>query len=278
MLFLYKITKVFLYGKKNNTSNHVFSMYINENVNSAVEYIRNRRTQDSNLRDIVIGLLQCQDSPYLFDSFRRSLKNIGFENMEDEIVTVFSCFKIAQIFSNGRWLWKRTRKQELKSKNTGLVQFSRGPLEEIPFIIVFAIKWLKSAAIDPVIYVNRINEFVIDADSVFIKLMNRLQEGKVNLLCDDIYTGLIRNSADYISDLEKIISVQGKEIAARQDQSFQLRQLLELPGNLKEISVYCDDLKEDTVNQVREIILDFYHRNWKLIKPQVDPGVLASVL
>ena len=217
------------YGNNNAPHSDELMRYVNENVNSAVEYIRHRRPANADLRDMVVGLIQRQGSPYLFSSFHSNLENMGFGDMEEEVVTIYGCFKIAQIFSNARWLWKKSRRQDASSNIRQGVETARGPIEEYPFVIAFIARWLESSGIEAAPYVNRINQMLMAQDSVFANLMTDLQEGDKDLLSDEIYLGLITRGSDYLAQIGELLASRGAEIASSPGQAYQLRQLLELP-------------------------------------------------
>ena len=251
---------------------------INENVNSAVAYIRQRKVRNRDLRDIVIALIQSQDNAYLYNSFRSSLANHGMDLPADEIDMIYACFKSAQIFSNGRWAWKKARIAGAASKVRQGMETARGPLEELPFVIAFIARWLRHSGINPAAYVERVNQMLLQDDSVFAQLAATLRGDVGDLICDEIYLGLINNGQGYVESIERLLAARGVALAEDAAQVFQLRQLLELGDSLGELAPYCETLSEDTVVRIREILQDFYHGNWKAIKPHVDPAILSSFL
>lgn len=254
---------------------------INDNVNSAVEFLKKRKVQNADLRDLVITLLQIQDSPHLYSAYKKGYNKIGLCYSASETDTIFTCFKIAENISNGRWLWKRRKYHSGDNERAGLLLHKKGCLEDFPFILSFTVKWLTDANICPARYINRLNDALVEKNSRLLSIVNRLQENRPLLLCDKIYIALI--STDESSETEhqqlyKLLENGLKEITSMEDQTFQLAQLLELPFKLKDIEPHCIALKQESVVLIQEIVTDLYHDYWKSIKPHVTPEVITRLL
>ena len=143
---------------------------------------------------------------------------------------------------------------------------------------VFVARWLRHSGIDPAAYVERLNQLLLQNDSIFAQLIASLQGDVGELVCDEIYLGLINNGPGYVEGIERMLATRGVALTEQPDQVFQLRQLLELCDSLDELASCIDMLTDDTVARIREILQDFYHGNWKAIKPHVDPALLSTFL
>jgi len=254
---------------------------LNDNVNSAVEFLRKRKVGDNDLRDLVITMLQIQDSPHMYAAYRRRFPDIGLPYTEAEVDDVFACFKIAENISNGRWLWKRRKYYTGREKRHGFLLHEKGWIEDFPFILSFTARWLQEAGIAPLRYIVRLNEVLADGESAFHAIVSRLQGREPLLLCDRIYIHILQNpeAPESLRESLRGLSASGVgEAAATDSQRFQLGQFLELPQNLESIEAACGVFSPGVVDMVREVVTDIYHENWKLIKSHVDPGVITRLL
>ena len=268
------------YGDGSSLSEEDIVGLLNDNVNSAVEFLRKRRIQDGDLRDLIITLLQIQDSPHLFSAYMSDYQETGLPYSATEVETIFSCFKIAENISNGRWLWKRRKLCSGKTRCHGFLVHNEGSLEDFPFILSFTVKWLRDAHIDPEKYLLRLNDLLVDPDSSLNRAILRIQEGTPLLLCDRIYIELIGNlksSGNEPRQLPELAGEMFERVAAEEEQSFQYTQLLELPHKLRQLEPYCSYLTGDSIAFIHEMVADIYHKNWKSINPHVDPAVIARL-
>lgn len=270
-----------LYREQAGPSDDALIRLMNASVNSAVEFVRRRVVENQGLRDIVVALIQAQTSPHLYSAFRKDLAAVGLGEVEAEVDRIFACFKLAQNFSNGRWLWKR--KKRLASAGgaggRGFLQYDKGMLEDFPFIIAYSARWLKSSEIDPAPYINRINGLVADNRSSFMSMINHLQEGLALLECDNVYISLLsagsKNAPDNIRDA---VETGIKRLSSQKEERYQLTQLLELPESLDEISAVAGALPPGSAEMTRDVIAELYHKHWRLIKPHVSADTISGLL
>ena len=253
---------------------HTMSGLLNENVSSALGFISKRKIDDRDIRDIVIALIQVQDNPQLFSAIKQDLEYIN----AGEIDRIFTCFKIAQHFTNGRWLWKRLKHQSSNSDGTRLLKYNCGRLEDIPFILAFTIEWLKIADIEPTIYINHINNILVKRNNRFFNILIKLQEQESLLLCDEIYINLISEGENSIEELRDHIENGFLNLMNADDEKYQLTQLIKLPNILKNIKPYADNLTFRNIDDVNEIVIDIYHKNWKQLEPIVSKELLTSLV
>lgn len=254
---------------------------LNDNVNSAVEFLRKRKVQDSDLRDLVVTLLQIQDSPSMYAAYRQGYENSGLPYSGDEVDIIFSCFKVAENISNGRWLWKRRKYYTGDKKRHGFLLHDKGWIEDFPFILTFTAEWLRNANINPKRFINRLNEVLLDRTSPFHAVIGRLQEGEALLLNDRIYRYLLEHTHQLDNagqDLSELVEKGLGEIMETEGQRFQLEQLLGLPWTLKAIETVCDALSPVSVTLVNDIVTEIYHKHWKAIKPHVNPEAITRLL
>ncbi len=251
---------------------------LNDNVNSAVEFLRLRKVSDPDLRDLVITLLQIQDSPHLYAAYMQGYEKIGLPFALKEVDMIFSCLKMAENISNGRWLWKRRKYLSSESHGqSGFLLHKKEGIEDLPFIIAFTAKWLSKANIDPAPVIRRFNEAMAEDDEL-AKIIIDLQDGLPLLLCDQIYLALNRElplSKEYIYQIanEGISHILGSD-----EYLFQIPQFIELPMKLSEIEYYCQHLDANHVNLVREVVSEIYHQNWKSFRAYVEPESVARLL
>ena len=267
------------YDRDANHSGESIVSLLNDNVNSAVEFLRKRRIADGDLRDLVVTLLQIQDSPHLYAAYRRGYEGIGLPYSGDEVEIVFSCFKIAENISNGRWLWKRRKFDSLGVSHQGLLANTNGWLEDFPFIVCFSIEWFREANIEPRRFIERLNALLADDESSLRAIIDKIQEGVPLLLCDEIYLELIRKGEGLSAErLQEMSESMIGGILGERGQEFQLTQFLELPARLAMIESCCNGLSADAVETVKEVVAEVYHRNWKAIKPHVSPRAISRLL
>ncbi len=268
-----------LHGHMRPQSDDYLVDLLSDNVNSAVEFLRAEAIDNPDLRDTLVALMQIQDNPHSFSALRKNLEKSGLGSLEGEVTRVFACFKLAKNFAVGRWLWKRRKQKENNNSRGVFLQFDRGDLEEFPFILSFSLKWLKSSGIEPRIYVDRINQILTDEDNSFMDILGRLQGGASNLISDKLYLELIKASPRVDSGRLAGVLTEGADfLETRPDQSYQYPQLLELPFLLEEIAGNCSTVSAESVNSVRELIVDFYHKHWKKIRPHISPELIARLL
>jgi hypothetical protein len=179
----------------------------NDDINSAVEFLRHGKIGDAAARDIIVVMLQTQDSLDLFARFKNNVeKRLNFD--KEEVERIFACHKIAEIFANGRWVWKRERYRSSTNPNyQGFLQFDRvkGLLEDFPFIISLIVGGLKKADIKPDLYINRLNEIFKEDSSQFMELIKKLQNGTPTAVCDEIYLYLLRAKTVSRVELESLL-------------------------------------------------------------------------
>ncbi|MGE0372701.1 MAG: sugar phosphate nucleotidyltransferase [Gammaproteobacteria bacterium] len=252
---------------------------LSDNVNSAVEFLRSGSMDNADLRDILVALMQIQDNPHSFAALKKNLERSGLGALEDEIAEVFACFKMAKNIAVGRWLWKRRRQRVNSGARNVFLQFDRGDLEEFPFILSFTINWLKSAGIEPGIYVDRINQLLIEEDSAFMSMLERLEGGASRPASDRLYLELLRSHPRIgTADLSGMLDEAADYLEANPDQAYQYTQLLELPMLLEGVAANCSTLSADGARHARELVVDFYHKHWKRIRPHISPELIARLL
>ena len=267
-----------LYGKGYAETTESSVELLSDNVNSAVEFLKAGVVQNSDLRDIVVALIQVQDNPHLFAAFKKNLKRLGLGALEDEIIKVFACFKIAKNMAIGRWLWRRKKLQSVSSAGVFL-QYNRGDLEELAFIISFSSRWLRSSEIDPITFVDRVNDLLAGNDKVFMGVLNRIEVGSQPLFSDRIYSQLLSNDDSRVIDnISLILEEAADHLNRRHDQVFQYAQLLELPFILNEIANNCSAITQESAGMVKDLVVDFYHKYWRTIKPHVSSQLLARLI
>ncbi len=128
----------------------------NDHVNSAVELLQlNYEYPSSDLRDILIFLLQGQEPPEQYALFRTGYGDQDLALALSEVDSVFAVFKLAEIIVNGKWAWKRKATGLLEGTLQGtLVRRNGREVEDFLEVIDYAINWLKRANIDPGRYVE----------------------------------------------------------------------------------------------------------------------------
>lgn len=253
------------------------SRLLAKNVNSAVEFLAKRQPEDRRLRDLTVGLLQVQNSPSAFQAFRRNLDAMGYGELAEEVERVFACFKLAQHVCNGRWLWKRTQKESDVTGRPWFLEHQRGPLEEMPFIAAFTQRWLQDAGIDVKPYLDRLHQLLADPSSTFRRILAAMQGGENDPLADGLYLELVTcNSSDLASISTKVRTVAQQLLMGGSD-SYQWRQLMELPIHLKALSSSSPLITADKVEVVQETLLDFYHANWRQLKGLVTPELVGAM-
>lgn len=268
-----------LYGRSNADSNAASAQLLSDNVNSAVAFLRAGVVENPDFRDILVALIQVQDNPHAFAAFRKDVLQPVFAELEDEIVRVFACFKVAKNIVMGRWLWRRRNLKETGAAQGVFLQHDRGDLEDLPFILSFTVKWLVSAGIDPQIYVDRVNEILARNDQVFIGLIHRLQGGTRMLWSGVVYLAMVTEGPG--SDRESIartLEEAVEDIEKNPDQYFQYSQILELPFLLEDVAPVCSSITQGSIAMVRELIVDWYHKNWRKIKPHVHSGLVSRLV
>jgi len=252
---------------------------LSDNVNSAVEFLRAGTIENADLRDILVALMQIQDNPHSFTALKKNLERSGLGSLEDEITRVFACFKMAKNIAVGRWLWKRRRQKDNSAARGIFLQYDRGDLEEFPFILSFSLKWLKSAGIEPNIYIDRINQILAGQDGAFFAILQRLQGGAAPLMSDRLYLEMIKAGPRAVTaPLAALLDEAAGFLEANPAQAFQYTQLLELPFLVEDVAAHCSGLSMEGVRNIREQIVDFYHRHWKKIRPHISPELIARLL
>jgi hypothetical protein len=268
-----------LHGQLRPHSDDTLVDLLSDNVNSAVEFLRAGTIENSDLRDILVALMQIQDNPHSFTALKKNLERSGLGSLEAEITKVFACFKMAKNIAIGRWLWKRRKQKENNNARGVFLQYDRGDLEEFPFILSFSLKWLKSAGIDPAVYIERINQVLIEEDGAFLAILERLQGGAPHLMSDRLYFELIKaKSRINTAHLADVLDEAADFLEANPGQSYQYTQLLELPFLLEDIVATGSMLSPDGVKYIRELMVDFYHKHWKRIRPHISPELIARLL
>lgn len=252
---------------------------LSDNVNSAVEFLKAGAVANPDLRDILIALIQVQDNPHSFAAFRKNLQRSEFDVLEDEIVRVFACFKLAKNIVMGRWLWRRRQLRDKGAAAGVFLQHNRGDLEDLAFILSFSVQWLKDAEIDPGVYVDRVNEVLIRDDRDFMDIVQRLQGGPRMLWSGAIYMALIRQGERIDrSTIDGLLAQAIDDISAHPDQAYQYAQILDLPFLLLNIEPHCSTLTSAMCTLVKEAVADFYHENWKSVKPHAHPELITRLL
>ena len=244
------------------TRNEELIGLMNDSVNSAVEFLKRKKVENTALRDIVLFLVQIQDAPGLFAGFRNSIRDrFGFSL--EEVEKVYACFKIADHFSNGRWLWKRSKYiSPSYSEYQGFLRFDEGPLEDFPFTVSFTVDWFQKAHIKPNTFVNRLNDVLSDDNSLFRVLLNKLQGGKALLTSDMVYCYLLKAQEDINKiEIKNMINEGIHNALTNPEELFQLYQILELPFRLKNIMLNSVGINKNAVNLIAETILNEYHAN-----------------
>jgi nucleoside phosphorylase/mannose-1-phosphate guanylyltransferase len=235
---------------------------MNDSVNSAVAFLRSRKLENAAIRDIVLFLIQIQDAPGLFAGFRNTIEErFGFH--VEEIEQVYACFKIADHFSNSRWLWKRNKYHTQANPGyQGFLSFDQGPLEDFSFTLTFTIDWFQKAQIEPTPYINRLNDILTDEDSAFSHLLSGLQGDKEHLAADLVYCYLLKNrEALSRRELETMVQKGVHDALHKPNQSFQLSQIIELPNKLKKVMFNSVGIDKEAVNLVADILQDAVQAN-----------------
>jgi mannose-1-phosphate guanylyltransferase/nucleoside phosphorylase len=245
-----------IYPEAKSLHNEELIGLMNDSVNSAVEFLKYRRVSNANTRDLILFLIQIQDAPGLFAGFRNNIDGrFGFDL--EEVEKAYACFKIADHFSNGRWLWKRSKYYSHSNPEyQGFLRFDKGLIEDFPFTLSFTIDWFQKAQIKPNVYIDRLNNILSNENSLFRILLNKLEEGKANLTSDFIYCRIIasRDSTNK-TEIEEIINRGINTALNNPKQLFQLKQIIELPSRLRNITLNSTGIDKNSVNHVAETTL-----------------------
>jgi mannose-1-phosphate guanylyltransferase len=252
-----------------------------DSVNSAVQLLRRRAFDDHEIRDIIVFLLQAQDSPNLFVDFKKTFKDMGFSRLENEVEIIFACLKIAEIFANGRWLWKKKFHHSIARQDTDSLTYREqqheASFEDFLYIISFILKTLDKAGIAPNIYVDRLNEAFL-LPSSFLRLIASLQENKPLLVADELYLYLIGTREPSAARVQEILTAGIASASRHADEVFQLTQIAEAPTYLAEIEPHCTALTKPAVEMVTRLVVELYHQNWRLFKRQLSADVINRLL
>ncbi|MCP5182379.1 MAG: hypothetical protein H6993_00380 [Pseudomonadales bacterium] len=239
---------------------------LNINVTSAVHFLRRSGGIHKTVRDLVVGLLQVQDSPALFRVFRSQLEKMGYAELAPDVEKIHGAMKIAQILNNGRWLWKRSAHQDGVLGRPWALTTQRGPVEEFAFILTFCIRTLDAAGIVPDPYAMRLLSLFRDPHSSLCMAMQRLQENAATPVCDVILRKLLTPES-----AEETLSAWLGDILASVPRNpgteYEWVQLFELPENLRRIAACSGMLDSHAIAVVEECILDYYHAHWRDLNP-----------
>jgi hypothetical protein len=250
---------------------------LDDSVNSAVQLLSRRAFDDDDIRDIIIFLVQAQDSPNLLVDFKKTFKEMGFSRLENEIDIIFSCLKIAEIFANGRWLWKKRFQHAIARRDTGSLTYrghhDEGRIEDFLRIISFMIKTLEQAGIAPNIYIDRLNQTLLFPSS-FRRIIARLHENRPLLVCDELYLYLISTPEPSASRVEEILTAGIEAASHRADEVFQLTQIAEAPTYLQEIEPHCTALTKQSTAMATRIIVELYYQHWRLFNRKLSTDVI----
>ena len=224
---------------------------LNENVSSAVEFIRLSKMKPGIDRDIIVSLLHVQDNPGMFASFLQDSSRMDSGEVIGEIPTIFSCFKIAQNLANGRWIWKR-QKRVLTQKEHRVDKFNRGRLDDFPFIVAFSANWLRQAGIDADKYIDRLCHLLTNNQSWLRKAVHKVQGNGEMTLCDELFFQLMLDRDDK-EGFVRLLETSVIDISDRPDRHYELKQLMELPDNLQVISDVSGIFNEQLLGDIKDI-------------------------
>ena len=252
---------------------------INANVSSAVAFIEHSQIPSGSFRDAVVGVIQSQSDPNRLAAVMANLRSEVSSDKASEFDTIVIVFKLAQKLVNGRCLWKRQRTRGVGNRHQGFLIHDRGILEELPFVLKFAASWISNAGLNPRSLLNRANKLLNDKQSLLCQQLDRLQGGYPLLICDAVYLRLLRNSNNALlaDDIKIMLQSNYSQLVEQAENSFQLRQLMELPHTLTALRAYCDSLSEDGVKTVRKAVVGFYHDHWQVLENKVEPNLVSRL-
>ena len=250
---------------------------LDDSVNSAVQLLRRRAFDDHDMRDVLVFLVQAQDSPNLLVDFKKTFQEMGFSRLEHEIDMIFACLKIAEILANGRWLWKKRFQHAIARQDTGSLTYKEhqaaGNIEDFLRIIAFMITTLEQAGIAPHLYVDRLNE-ALRTPSAFQRIITALQENMPFLVADELYLYLIGTREPSAARVEAILTEGIAAAACRADDVFQLTQIAEAPTHLEAIAPYCTALTTQAVAMTTGIAVELYYQHWRLFNRHLAADVI----
>jgi mannose-1-phosphate guanylyltransferase len=252
------------------------ALLINRQVNSAVAWIEKRQPTQQRLRDVVAGLIHAQSNPSTYAAFAKSLPQIGYGDLADEVESIFACFKMAQHLCNGRWLWKRQLRGGAQGRSW-LLEHDRGPLEEMAFIAAFSARWFQGAGIDPMPYLRRLNSLFTDQESLLNGLLLRMQNGSDEPCTDKLYRLLVSGATVTTCTLQEEALSMANSALDKDVDGRGWRQIVELPGHLEFLSAFIPGIDGTIAATIRESLLEIYHSRWRELRGRIPADLVVRL-